>query len=275
MRLTDPTCRDRPAQYGTLRHRGDRGGAAGQGISAPRALPVAGKDDLLEGRKNATCKECLPYMVTTGSFMSYLSSRERKRSVTLLFMPTGGGPCRLGQYCTALSHVIEKNRIENAAVFSMTDENGYAGLGSRAAAEGMAGDRGRGCRRRHPQHAFGGGAGTGDAALAEFERRMEEACGYFEGRLSAQVFRRSFRVFARRMSKIPLRQKPAEKCRSFRLSARYSCGATNFRGKTSLTIWNRPGFMVRVAPVSEYHVLQQLRGQQRSRRAGIYRAENR
>jgi predicted nucleotide-binding protein (sugar kinase/HSP70/actin superfamily) len=44
------------------------------GIKA-RALPVADKDVLLEGRKNTTGKECLPYIVTTGSFLTYLKTR--------------------------------------------------------------------------------------------------------------------------------------------------------------------------------------------------------
>ena len=37
------------------------------------------------------------------------------------FMATGGGPCRLGQYCVALDQLIEQQRIENAAVLTLTD----------------------------------------------------------------------------------------------------------------------------------------------------------
>lgn len=100
------------------------------GIKA-KALPVADEDVLLEGKKNSLCKECLPYMLTTGSFLRYLKSKKEPDVVTLLFMATGGGPCRLGQYSRALDQLLNKHKIKNAAVFTMTDENSYAGLGSR------------------------------------------------------------------------------------------------------------------------------------------------
>ena len=54
-------------------------------------------------------------------------------------MPTGEGPCRLGQYCKALEQVIIKNKIENVAVFSLTDEDGYAGLGNKVLIRGWQG----------------------------------------------------------------------------------------------------------------------------------------
>ncbi len=96
-----------------------------------KALPVAGEAELLEGRKNTTGKECLPYIVTTGCFWRYIKNERDPRNATLLFLPTGGGPCRLGQYCVALGDLVEKHEIPNVAVFTMTDENGYGGLGSR------------------------------------------------------------------------------------------------------------------------------------------------
>ena len=103
----------------------------GIGFNA-KALPIADQNVLLKGRKNASCKECLPYMVTIGSFLSYLDQKTDPDKVTLIFMPTGGGPCRLGQYCVAIEHVLERHRLPNVAVLSLTDENGYAGLGKTA-----------------------------------------------------------------------------------------------------------------------------------------------
>jgi predicted CoA-substrate-specific enzyme activase len=102
----------------------------GFGISG-HALPVPNKDILLEGKKNTLCKECLPYILTTGSFMSYLKNKQNINKITLLFMVTGEGPCRLGQYYKALEQTIHKNKIPNAAVFTLTDENCYAGMGIR------------------------------------------------------------------------------------------------------------------------------------------------
>jgi hypothetical protein len=97
-----------------------------------KALPIADTGVLRTGRKNASCKECLPYLVTTGLFLSYLEKRTDPDVVSLLFMPTGGGPCRLGQYCVAIEHVLEHHALPNVAVLSLTDENGYAGLGKSA-----------------------------------------------------------------------------------------------------------------------------------------------
>ena len=100
----------------------------GSGINA-KALPIPDSNMLLEGKKNSTSKECLPYMVTTGSFLSYLKTKKDPSKVTLLFMTTGGGPCRFGQYRKALKQVIINNKIPNVAILSLTDQNGYSGLG--------------------------------------------------------------------------------------------------------------------------------------------------
>lgn len=103
----------------------------GIGINAI-GLPIADKDVLLEGRKNTSCKECLPYIVTTGSFLRHVRSRPHNGAITLCFMASGGGPCRLGQYCTAMDQLFHNLKIPNVATLPMTNENGYAGLGNRA-----------------------------------------------------------------------------------------------------------------------------------------------
>ncbi len=103
----------------------------GIGVDA-KGLAISDKDVLLEGRKNTSCKECLPYIVTVGSFVKYLRERASPDKVTLFLMASGGGPCRLGQYCTAMEQLFANLKIGNAAMLPMTNENGYAGLGSRA-----------------------------------------------------------------------------------------------------------------------------------------------
>jgi predicted nucleotide-binding protein (sugar kinase/HSP70/actin superfamily) len=100
------------------------------GINA-KALPIPQKETLLEGRKNTTGKECLPYILTSGSFLEYLKQKKNPEKVTLLFMATGGGPCRLGQYWPGLEQMIVNNKIPNVAVLTLTDENSYAGMGRR------------------------------------------------------------------------------------------------------------------------------------------------
>ena len=45
--------------------------------------------------------------------MSYLKTKTDPNKVSLFFVPTGEGPCRLGQYCKALEQVLTKNKISN------------------------------------------------------------------------------------------------------------------------------------------------------------------
>jgi predicted nucleotide-binding protein (sugar kinase/HSP70/actin superfamily) len=100
-----------------------------EGIEA-RALPVIDKHTLLTGKKNTACKECLPFIVNTGAIVRYLEEEKDPRKVSLFAMATGGGPCRLGQYCRALDRLIGDRGFENAAILTVTDENSYAGLGA-------------------------------------------------------------------------------------------------------------------------------------------------
>ncbi|MBN1308274.1 MAG: hypothetical protein JXA18_10180, partial [Chitinispirillaceae bacterium] len=155
------------------------------GINA-RALPVPDKEVLHEGRKCTSCKECLPYLLTTGSFMRYIRSRTDTWKVKLCFLPTGGGPCRLGQYCVALQQLIEREHIENVAVLTITDENGYGGLGNRILL--------RAWQALLVADAFGDirsalsvAAKDKAAALAELETLWHELVTWFEGRLSVRL----------------------------------------------------------------------------------------
>jgi predicted CoA-substrate-specific enzyme activase len=219
----------------------------GRGFNA-RALPVADKDDLLEGRKQSTCKECLPYMVTTGSFMTYLQNRTPGK-ITLLFLPTGGGPCRLGQYCKALSDVIEKERIEDTAVLAITDENGYAGLGVRALLKSWQGitvsdvftDIGS---------MLAVAAENRETAFDEMEKCWRLLVRHFEGRISTSL-PALLATIARRLAKIPLRRRP-EEAPVISLIGEIFVRRDEFSRKNIVNYLEERGFMVRVAPVAEY-----------------------
>ncbi|MBN2035597.1 MAG: hypothetical protein JW768_02530 [Chitinispirillaceae bacterium] len=220
----------------------------GRGLNA-RALPVADKDELLEGRRHATCKECLPYLVTSGSFLNQLKAAQRRDGVTLLFMPTGGGPCRLGQYCKALSHIIEKNRLENVAVFSMTDENGYAGMGARALLRGLQGivvsDVLTDIRS-----VLAAAAVDKKAALETLEAEWKRMLSYFEGRLSTR-FSTILSITASRLRKIPLKR-PLDEVPVISLVGEIFVRRDEFSRKNIVDYLERHGFAVRVAPVAEY-----------------------
>ena len=96
------------------------------------ALPAADEAVLKLGRGNSSCKECLPLQTTTGSLLHYLERRPAGE-VTVFFMASSEGPCRLGQYHVFIKRVIEKHAIHDIAVMSPSSMNGYSGLGDRFA----------------------------------------------------------------------------------------------------------------------------------------------
>jgi len=101
----------------------------GAGIHAS-ALSPAGETALKLGRGNTSCKECLPLLLTVGSLIKYINERENSNEALIYFMPTASGPCRFGQYSEFIKGLINKLRLENVAVFSLSSENSYAGFGS-------------------------------------------------------------------------------------------------------------------------------------------------
>jgi predicted CoA-substrate-specific enzyme activase len=87
--------------------------------------------ELQLGRSHSSCKECIPLMLTVGSLIDYLETRGNSDELLVYFMPETSGPCRFGQYNILMKNVIEKRQLENVALFSLTSENGYAGLGNK------------------------------------------------------------------------------------------------------------------------------------------------
>jgi len=101
----------------------------GAGIHAS-ALPPADEAALKLGRGNTSCKECLPLLLTVGSLLKYINERESNNEALIYFMPTTSGPCRFGQYSEFMKGLINKLSLENVALFSLSSENSYAGLGT-------------------------------------------------------------------------------------------------------------------------------------------------
>jgi predicted nucleotide-binding protein (sugar kinase/HSP70/actin superfamily) len=99
----------------------------GAGIRAS-AIPVYDAETLKVGKGNCSCKECLPLILTTGGLLSYLSQRKDTDEYLVYFMPTCGGNCRLTQYNVYIRSLIDKQRIPNVTLLSLTNDNGYAGL---------------------------------------------------------------------------------------------------------------------------------------------------
>jgi len=101
----------------------------GSGINTI-AHPPSDEAVLKLGRANTLCKECLPLILTTGTLLSQLGNPTQADTVLIYFMPTSSGPCRFGQYRIFMEDLIRKKEIPNVAIFSLTSENAYAGMGN-------------------------------------------------------------------------------------------------------------------------------------------------
>lgn len=92
-------------------------------------LPLPGEPELKVGRANSSCKECLPFTLVMGSCLNYLETRQDPEEITVFFLPESSGPCRFGQYVVQLEQLLHQKKVEQAAILSLTCENGYAGFG--------------------------------------------------------------------------------------------------------------------------------------------------
>ncbi len=97
------------------------------GINA-LAAPPPGREEMLRGRAVATCKECLPLHLTTGTLLKYLQEHADDDQLLVFFMPRAQGPCRFGQYSVFLEHLVRKQRLPRVAILALSDNNGYSGM---------------------------------------------------------------------------------------------------------------------------------------------------
>ncbi len=102
------------------------------GVNAT-ALDPPGQTELNLGKGLATCKECLPLILTAGSLAKYLNERKNEDEIVVYFMPETDGPCRFGQYNVFMKNFIRKNKIRDVAILSLSAENSYAGMPGRLA----------------------------------------------------------------------------------------------------------------------------------------------
>jgi predicted CoA-substrate-specific enzyme activase len=220
----------------------------GMGINA-RTVPIPDADVLITGRKNTSCKECLPYQVVVGSFLEYLKKKKDPQKVTLFFLATGGGPCRLGQYFRAFEQIIEKERMENVAVLTLTDENQYAGMGSKTLLKAWQGIL---CA-----DVFGDiksmlsvTAEDPDAAIQTLNSSWKEILAYLEGRLSVR-FSMLLSWISQRLKAIRLKRNPAD-VPVISLVGEIFVRRDEFSRNGIVEYLENRGFMVKVAPVSEF-----------------------
>lgn len=95
-----------------------------------KPMPIPTQNTLKYGRGSTSCKECLPFILTTGSLVEYVTENNHSGKKILFFMPHGYGPCRQGQYFVMLKEVIKDLKLENIGVLSMDEEGSFEELGS-------------------------------------------------------------------------------------------------------------------------------------------------
>lgn len=93
------------------------------------ALPPPGGRELALGRSLASCKECLPLILTVGSLIRYVEEEWNHEDILVNFMPETSGPCRFGQYNVMMRELVGKQKLDKVAMLSLTSENSYAGFG--------------------------------------------------------------------------------------------------------------------------------------------------
>jgi predicted CoA-substrate-specific enzyme activase len=92
------------------------------------ALDPPGPGELSLGKGLASCKECLPLILTVGSLVKYINDSRQDGEILVYFMPETDGPCRFGQYNVFMKNYIRKNRIPDVALLSPSSRDGYDGL---------------------------------------------------------------------------------------------------------------------------------------------------
>ncbi|NLU33055.1 MAG: CoA activase, partial [Clostridiaceae bacterium] len=93
------------------------------------SLPPAGEKELALGRTVASCKECLPLLLTAGSLIRYIEEKWNGEDILVNFMPETSGPCRFGQYNIMMREIVRKKKLDRVTMLSLTSENSYAGFG--------------------------------------------------------------------------------------------------------------------------------------------------
>ncbi len=93
-----------------------------------QALPIYTPHILKLGRGCATCKECLPLILTSGAMIDYYNAHKKADEKTIFIMSQTDGPCRMGQYHVFLNELIKKRKYKNIGVFTFTDENNFDGF---------------------------------------------------------------------------------------------------------------------------------------------------
>lgn len=75
------------------------------------------------GRKNTSGKECYPCILTTGDMLKTAGRPSFDPEKSAFFMPTGGGPCRFGQYHRFHRMVLDEMGYEEVPIYAPNQDH--------------------------------------------------------------------------------------------------------------------------------------------------------
>jgi predicted nucleotide-binding protein (sugar kinase/HSP70/actin superfamily) len=218
------------------------------GINA-KSLPVPTTKTLGYGRNCTNCKECLPFILSAGSMLEYLKEGKTNNKKTLFFMPTGGGPCRQGQYITRLKDIIDELEIKDAAILTLMDENAYGGMGVkfliRAWIAVVISDL-----MQDMEHTLRALALEKNASLIKLEQAWKDLLQILRQGSIFKIFAQ-LRKMAKGLSAIELRQ-PLNQAKLVSLVGEVFVRREEFSRMDLINKLSERGFVVRSAPVAEY-----------------------
>jgi len=213
------------------------------------ALPPAGERELVLGRGLASCKECLPLILTAGSLMRYVEETWNGEDILVNFMPETSGPCRFGQYNVMMKELVKQQRIDRIAMLSLTSENSYAGFGVKFA-----------LRAWHTivlsdvlddiQSAIIALAKNPGEALMQFKKLSDDLCDSI-ARDPWSVLKRKMHKTAEVLSRIP-RKGNLEDIPTIALIGEIYVRRDGFSRQRLVEKISKKGYWVRVAPVAEW-----------------------
>jgi predicted CoA-substrate-specific enzyme activase len=214
-------------------------------------LPVPDFQSLKTGRKCSSCKECLPLQLTIGTFLNRLPPERSPEEVTIFFMPGSDGPCRFGQYHVYMRQLLEKLEIENVAVLSLNAVNGYSEISFLFNAMDIFwqalifADLMEDARSALRVLALDATAG-----LQVHERQWDRFIRWVEAGPKKEAAS-LVRSIAGELRKIPLKY-PASEAKYVLLTGEIYVRADHFCQRDVIRYLESRGFIVRVAPISEW-----------------------
>jgi len=212
-------------------------------------LPMPTMETLKHGRSYTSCKECLPFILMTGSLIEYIKERRNEHRKILFFMTAGCGPCRLGQYAIKMKDIIVDLKLKDVGVLTLSDENAYGGLGNKFIIKALIAMLTSDLMQD-----------IENAILALAQDKIEGIKILEEegGKVFAAIEKRSLRqIFVQlehmaiRLSKIKLRE-PLKHAKVISLTGEIYVRREEFSRIDLIKRLAEKGFVVRSAPISEY-----------------------